>query len=164
MGRRNSDDSVRHVSALYEGARMNSYFQEGGSLTSRGEMLLVTFKGAIESLFDTLEVQDMTEDQIRVLGSIMTDMVADKFSKRLAVKKQDTQRFADLTDEQFHEHLKEKYGFLWMCMSLSEEELARCPIILKEEIKQAIRDGIRGNMPDSPMMQIDFHKRILNNF
>jgi len=134
---------------------MSIYFKENGFLTPEGEMLLVTFKGAIESLFDSFEVQDMMESEIRVLGSVMTNMVGNTVSKHVSAQKQDSGRFAEMTDEQFDAYLKEKYGSLWMCAALSEEELARCPILSKTEIRGAIEEGMRDSMPDSPMMQVD---------
>ena len=138
------------------------YFKESGFLSKEGESLLTNFKSSIEMLFDTDEVQELTEAEIRILGSNLLNMVSDKVSRYLAFKKRRATQFDELTDQQFEDYLKEKYGDLWILMSLTEDELARCPVLTKAEIKKAIEEGMNDRaacMAAAPPMPIDSSKR-----
>ena len=129
---------------MYEGERMSSiYFKESGFLSKEGESLLTNFKSSIEMLFDTDEVQELTEAEIRILGSNLLNMVSDKVSRYLAFKKRRATQFDEL-------------------MSLTEDELARCPVLTKAEIKKAIEEGMNDRaacMAAAPPMPIDSSKR-----
>lgn len=120
-----------------------NYFNIDGSLTPEGENLLVRFKGAIDMLFHTDELQGLTEAELGFLETHMIKMITDRFSRRFTFKQNNANEFAEWSDEQFYSYLKEKYGELWQFMSLTEEELARCPRLSEEEIFQAIEQGIK---------------------
>lgn len=123
------------------------FFKETGFLTTEGESLLLGIQGALESLFDTEEVQDLSETEVRLLGSNIMNMVADRVSRRMAFKKQIDNQFSAMSDQEFDTYLEDKYGPRWMLMTLSEEEIARCPLLSKEKIKEAIEQGLRESQP-----------------
>ena len=107
---------------------MNRYFKENGQLSPEGENLLVTFKSAIEMLFDTDECQDLTATELRMLNRNMLSMLNDRFSRRFAIKAQRETQLQELNDEEFKAYLDEKYGTIWELTGLeglTEEEVRR---------------------------------------
>ncbi len=50
-------------------------------------------------------------------------------------------QLSDMTDQEFYDHLITKYGMRWMLVSLTPEELERCPTISDEDIKDALEEG-----------------------
>ena len=123
--------------------KKNEFFKETGFLSDEGEQLLLEFKTEIEVLFDNDEVSDMTVAELRMLGANMANMVADRVSKRIAFKEQLSGKFAAMSDEEFEEYLKEKYGSVWQFISLPPEELARGLVISQEKIKEILEESAK---------------------
>jgi len=49
--------------------------------------------------------------------------------------------FDEMTDDQFYDFLKEKYGEQWMLVSLTQEEFDRLPRLSAEEIEDLLKQG-----------------------
>lgn len=49
--------------------------------------------------------------------------------------------FFQMTDDEFINYLKEKYGANWLLVSLTVEEFRRFPTISKEEMEEALEEG-----------------------
>lgn len=51
------------------------------------------------------------------------------------------EKFSEMSDEEFEEYLKEKYGPKWILISLTDEEYDRVSVDV-EKIKEALRKGM----------------------
>lgn len=125
----------------------NGYFKETGVFTNDGESLTLEFKTAIDVLFDTEEVQDLTVSEIRLLGTNMMAMVADRVARRIAHKQQVANKLEAMSDKEFEEYLEEKYGSVWRFISLPVDELNRVPVPSQEEIKKLLKKGAENCTP-----------------
>lgn len=47
----------------------------------------------------------------------------------------------EMTDEEFYSFLKEKYGDMWMLVTLTPEEFDRLPRLTDEEITALLKQG-----------------------
>lgn len=106
---------------------MGSYFNKDGTLTPEGENLLIHYRGAIESLFDTEECTDLSLEETKWLQKAMLTMLNDRCAKRITHKQKLIDRLNEMSQEEFEAYLQEKYGSVWQFLTLSHEELARVP-------------------------------------
>jgi len=51
--------------------------------------------------------------------------------------------FDEMTDDQFEEYLKAKYGEEYLFMTLTQEEIERVMPIAEEKIEKAIEEGLK---------------------
>jgi hypothetical protein len=131
---------------------MKKFFSENGFLTKDGEKFLMGVQDSIRNTMAQDEVHDMTDDELRALGSNMAKMVGEAISMAFSRRFQLEAKMNSMTDEQFYTYLKEKYGDSWMFYSLESEELKRVPIsdwnkILKENkyVGEKIRKFVESN-------------------
>jgi hypothetical protein len=121
---------------------MKKMYKENGYLSEHGEVVTHPVKMALYKLLNQDEqVKQMDESELRVLGSALQKIVGDQISDRIQFKKEVARKLAEMKDEQFYDYLKEKYGDNWMLVSLTGEELARCPRLSKEEIEKSLEEG-----------------------
>ena len=120
---------------------MSHYFNENGSLSEEGKTFLTNFRSGLEMLFDTDELRELTECELRMLQSNMIELISTKFSNRIASKIYKANKFANLTDQEFEDYLKNKYGNMYPFMSLTEEELHRVKPLSEKMILEAIQQG-----------------------
>lgn len=117
-------------------------YNETGLLSKYGEIVTLPVKNALRNLLNQDEhIKDMDESELRVLGGSLQKIVGDLISDRIQQKKQIAQEFAAMDDEEFYSYLKGKYGDNWRLVSLTSEELGRCPHLSKEEIKKSLEEG-----------------------
>jgi hypothetical protein len=104
---------------------MSYYFNKKGTLTPEGYNLLVHYRGAIEILFGTDECNDLSLDELKLLQNNMLALLNDRFAKRLAYKQKVMDELNKMSDQEFEDYLKEKYGAVWDLINWSHEEYAR---------------------------------------
>jgi hypothetical protein len=120
---------------------MKKFFDEKGGLTDWARRMMLDLTSGLDQLMTSDEVTDMTESELRLLGSHLAGMMADIVSKKIARKLQRAKAFSELTDEQFEEYLQEKYGTVWRLVPLTREEYDRCPWVEFEQIVVALQGG-----------------------
>jgi len=120
---------------------MKKFFDEKGGLTDWAQRMMLDLHSGLDQLMTSDEVTDMTESELRLLGSHLSHIMGEIVSKKIARKLQRAKVFSELTDEQFEEYLQEKYGTVWRFVSLTEEEYERCPGIKFEQIVVAMQGG-----------------------
>jgi hypothetical protein len=116
---------------------MKEFFNGNGVLTKDGIDLLLEFNTALDNLLASDEVHDMSESEIRTLGSVLAKILGDRISNRIASKIQTISQFDKMTDKEFEEHLINRYGNNWTMLTLSPEEFARLPTV---DFDQLIKD------------------------
>lgn len=120
---------------------MNKYFKDNAQLTDEGKQVLKPLSEALEQIFGTQTVKDMSVQEIETLASNMAKMVADFVFDKKIVKNEIVKKFNEMTDEQFEAYLKAKYGPQYMLVGLTKEELDRVPPLSKEDLKKAMEEG-----------------------
>jgi hypothetical protein len=108
---------------------MKKIFDGNGILNETGKNLLLDFNTALDNLMSSDEVYDMSESEIRTLGSVLAKILGDRISHRIANKVKTTSKLDKMTDEEFEKYLLDKYGSNWHFLSLSPEEYARVPTL-----------------------------------
>lgn len=113
---------------------------ETGFLTSEGKELAnqKVFQGAKE-LFDMME----TENELRIMAGILSKHIGDLVANKIAKKSIQQNPFFNMSDEGFELFLKAKYGENYPLMSLTKEELDRCPALDDEKVRKAWADGLK---------------------
>ena len=122
---------------------MKDFFNGNGVLTEEGKTLLLDFNTALDNLMASDNVMDMTENDLRLLGSYLSSVIGNRISKRISTKLQTKSQFDAMTDDEFYAYLQQKYGQLWRLLTLTHEEYHRVPRLTDEEIKSALEEGAR---------------------
>jgi hypothetical protein len=91
------------------------------------KQLLGKFRYALEEIMASDEVYEMSQTEVRNLGSALAKVVGDVICDQIAIRLQARNKFFKMTDEEFENFLKEKYGKHWVFMSLTPEEFERVP-------------------------------------
>ena len=117
------------------------FYKENGFLSEEGKKLLAPVAEALSKVFTSVEVREMSESQLRILGSSLSHLVGETTSNFIQSKAEVTRRFESMSEEQFEAYLKAKYGDKWMFVSLTPEEFARVRPISKEEMDKALEEG-----------------------
>lgn len=105
------------------------------------KQLLSKFRSALEEIMASDEVYEMSQTQLRNLGSTLSKIVGDTICDQIAIRLRATNQFSQMTDAEFENFLKEKYGEHWRFMSLTPEEFARVPSDLDVILKDASAIG-----------------------
>jgi hypothetical protein len=104
---------------------MSHYFNQNGSLNENGKRLLTHFKGALDQLFNSMELHDLNKTELLMLSTTMLSMVSNRITNRLAFKQKKSDEFRAMTDQEFEAYMNEKYGSVWKFLELTEEEEIR---------------------------------------
>lgn len=138
---------------------MSKYFKDNGFLSEDGKKLVQPVHDSLMEVLTSKEVRhEMSEAEIMTLGSNLAKAVGDHISELLFAKRQPSNQYTDMSDEQFEAHLKAKYGDKWMLVALTKEEFARLPKPSDEEIKEAWQKGIQDReayLKNAPSLHID---------
>jgi len=118
-------------------------FNENGSLNDLGKQLISGLVGSIEMLFNADTIQDLSDEDLRLLGANIQSIIGNAISKQIVNKEKISKTFNSMSDEQFEKYLENKYGAMWRFMSLTAEEFERVPRFAEEEIVKAIEQGVR---------------------
>lgn len=122
---------------------MSKLFKENGFLSEEGQQVLSKVKGALEDLFSSKEVKDLSETELRTLGSNLSALVGNTISDRLQAKREVIKKFEGMDDKQFQAYLVAKYGDNWMFQSLTPDELDRCPKLQQQEIENILKESAK---------------------
>jgi len=122
---------------------MEKFFDEKGGLTTRAKQIMLDLTYGLEQLISSDSVTEMTENELRMLSSHLLGMIADAVSKKISCKLQQKNAFDHMSDEEFENYLKEKYGTIWRFVSLTEAEYQRVPSLTEEQINRAIQEGYK---------------------
>jgi len=76
-------------------------------------------------------------------------MIGDAILNGIVKKRERANSYSALTDDQFYAHLVNRYGQVWMFMTLEPEELTRVAQISKRNIDKALEE-IRTNFYNHP--------------
>jgi hypothetical protein len=120
---------------------MSKWFEGNGVLTEDGERLLLNVKYGIRTLLEGFEVDDMSEEEVRLLGCAMSKMVGDAVANELSHRAHAAKVLGAMTDQEFEDHLKEKYGESWFFMTLTPEEQKRVPLPTQRDYEEAVEQG-----------------------
>src|SRR5258708_3683955 len=101
------------------------------------------FQTALDNILESDQVSEMSEQGIRDIGVQLASLVGDAISKKVIKKVQISNRFAAMTDEEFETYLKDKYGEVWLFISLTPEEEKRAgiPVLTPEKIEEILKEG-----------------------
>jgi hypothetical protein len=119
---------------------MNKLLNGNGNLTELGEKFLLEFNMALEHVLTSDEVCDMSESEIRTLGSVLSAKIGQAVTKRVSRRLQEAGVFNAMSDAEFENHLREKYGSNWAFVTLTPEEFARLPAVDLDAAILAARD------------------------
>lgn len=126
---------------------MKKIYDERGFLTKEGEQSsrIINFKHALNECLEAMSIQE-----IQLMGSILHKIVGDTVFEAAQFKRDETARFAAMTDEEFDHYLNDKYskyGKDWFLrMSLTEEELERQSTSFKRKMEKTV-ERLKNNPP-----------------
>jgi len=122
---------------------MKKLFDERGFLTEEAKKSpqVIAFKRACEEMLKDAE----SLNDFQITGSILHKIVGDTVSDAMQHKRNETNKFSQMTDEEFENYLEDKYlplfGEHWsLKASLSKEEFERYGIISKKKIEAAFEE------------------------
>jgi hypothetical protein len=115
------------------------FFNDNGFLSEDGKRMLLEFNTAIENLMTTDEVDDMSETELRAMGSVLSKIVGDTITNRISRKLQETDKFTAMSDIEFESYLTNKYGNNWVFVSLTPEELSRVPALDLDKLRKEMK-------------------------
>lgn len=98
------------------------------------KQLLGEFKYALEKIMASDEVYEMSQTEVRNLGATLSKVVGDTICEQIAIRLKARNKFFKMTDQEFENYLKDKYGPNWAFMSCTPEEYERVPTLDLEKI------------------------------
>ena len=116
-------------------------FTENGNLNENGKKVTAPLASALEHIFASYEVKDMSIDEMRSFGASLAKIVKDEVSNRIQGKLDVKTKFGHMTDDQFNAYLRVKYGKEFALKTLTPEEFDRLPLIPKEVFDKALEEG-----------------------
>ena len=116
------------------------FFNDNGFLSEDGKRMLLEFNTAIDNLLATDEVDDMSETEIRAMGSVLAKTIGDAIANRISRKLQEKNKFESMSDDDFEVYLKNKYGDNWAFMTLTPEEFERVPTLDLDKLFKDMQD------------------------
>ncbi len=145
---------------------MNKFFKDNGFLSEEGEQLTGDFRSALTKLFARRDdVHKMSVSELQSLGANLAKMVGDAVSKQIQVlddkarnKAALARKLADMTDEQFYAFMTAKYGDRWQLVSITDEELERCPRMSEEQMQKVMDEALairQAVIAGTPIVMVD---------
>lgn len=121
----------------------NKLFTGAGFLTEEGRLYFENFQNAINAVFDDLNKdEELTEEDVRLIGCVLAKLSGDKTSERLVSlneKNKIKNIFWAMSDEEFEQNIKNKYGPQWHNTSLTPEESERYEPIIKKQVDTILK-------------------------
>lgn len=141
--------------------------QENSQTTTFGKNLIED--NLISPLEEILEEFDpeLNVAELQTLASIILNKISSSFNDKILEMSKltsETLTFNKMTDEEFNEYLKAKYGNMWLLCSLTDAELDRCPLPSNEEraeIMEKARVGAEAFARDQASKQIKISNLII---
>lgn len=121
--------------------KFNHLVKETGFLSEEGRQFLEPFQSALQKILYSPELRELSDQEIKILGSILISQVNDAISKKSQHKTETIKQFQNMSDAEFELYLKNKYGKNWASTSLTDEEFERLPNLSPETIKATIEKG-----------------------
>ena len=118
-------------------------FKDNGLLTEKGKEVLAPVQKALDAVLQHDDISRMSDIELQVIGAALAKMVGDTISWKRQAKRDMTNKLFAMTDEQFDAYMRDKYNGDWLLVSLTEEELARCPQPSAEERKASLKEAIK---------------------
>ena len=123
--------------------KTSKWFKENGVLSQEGERAFIEIRDEVDNFLDQDEVQDMSISELQTLGSCIAKFVADRIHNKISHRHQVTNKLEAMTDDEFYDYLKEKYGeHIWQFCTLTPEELARCPVPSLEDFEKKLKQKL----------------------
>jgi hypothetical protein len=112
---------------------------ESGWLTEKGRARLeASFSKVLNDLFSEAE----TDNQIRVIGSVVSCFVGEKVSDKIREIQENKDFLLSMDEDEFLSYLSNKYGDDFMLKaSITREERERCTIIFAKKIEKAMKEN-----------------------
>lgn len=121
---------------------LNKLLSETGFLTSEGK---AEFEKALAPAVKDILSLATSENECNMLGSTLVQYVAEMISVRRSRIKETASKFDAMSDVEFEQYLKDKYGENYLFVSLTDEEMRRVPRLSKETIEKAIAEGLHAS-------------------
>ena len=113
---------------------------ESGFLTPRGkELIEQEVLPNAEKFLDMME----TEVELRIMSGILAKHIGDMVATKVVELANKQKPFFNMSDEDFETYLKSKYGEEYILVSLTKEELERCPQLDEEKLRKAWAEGLK---------------------
>lgn len=138
---------------------MSKLFKENGMISEEGERV---FQEILDSKIAVILKQAENETELRILGSLIMGRVGNAITDQIQAKQAIKNKFDTMSDDQFYGYLRAKYGEQWMLVSLTSEELARCPVPTAEQMKATLEEGRKAREAAAratSMVRIDRNRR-----
>lgn len=116
---------------------MSKLYKENGDISPYGDD---TFSTYLDKEVKVLLNDATSENELRLIGSLIQKRVGDIVSNAIQTKNK-VNPFKSLSDEQFRDYLKGKYGDRYSFVSLTPDEYDRVPRISEEKIRAALEQG-----------------------
>lgn len=97
---------------------MSKLYKENGMISEEGQRV---FKETIDAKIRMLLKQGETETEIRIIASLIHARVGEFALDKI----QELKKFDLMSDDEFDQYLKSKYGDEWMHVALPGDELQR---------------------------------------
>lgn len=120
-------------------SNLNKFVSETGFLTNEGKL---EFEKTLAAPLKEVLALATTEAEVNMLGGVLSHFVADMISTRRFKIKETASKFDAMSDDEFDQYLKNKYGDNYFFVSLTDEEMKRVPRLSKEAIEKAIAEDI----------------------
>ncbi|CAM6006385.1 unnamed protein product [Sphagnum balticum] len=124
--------------------KKSKWFKENGSLSEEGERAFIEIRDEVDNFLGHDEVLYMSISELQILGSCIAKFVADRIHDKIIHRHRIANEFEAMTDDEFYDYLKEKYGeHIWQFCSLTPEELARCPTSSLEDFEKIMQENAK---------------------
>jgi hypothetical protein len=119
---------------------MKDLFKENGFLSEYGKEMVAPIQNRLENLLTSIEVRYLSETELRALGGVISKLVGDTIADFIAHKAEVDRKLSSMTDDEFENYMKNKYGERWMFKSASSEELKRCKLLAEAKIGPILKE------------------------
>lgn len=105
------------------------------------EPFINEYKELVDKIINHPDITYMSSDELDMYSEKILRILFSKIKAKMTEKQNLEIMLDKMSNEEFEQYLKDKYGPHWMLVTLLPEELDRCPVITDEEIKEALRQG-----------------------
>ena len=106
--------------------KFDDIFGENGALTPQGKQNFSMFMKIFQEIcFSKDDLLDMSESELRHVGGSLHKLVGDFISEASSFKQEEKDKYKNMSNKDFSEKMKEKYGKYWALKSLEYSELQR---------------------------------------
>lgn len=99
------------------------------------------YQELVDKIITHPDIDYLTSDELEMYAESILKILFSKVRAKMTEKQDLAIMLEKMSNEEFEEYLKNKYGPRWMLVTLLPEELDRCPPILEEDIEAALKQG-----------------------